>query len=132
MYSPAPRAATCGRIFLPSEMPSTQSLVEYVANTRIGEKGQLTIPKEYRDQLGLDTGAPIAVLRVGDALILIPEHDRFSALCASITDVLEHRGVSQTDLLDTLPATRERVFARRYPTLGRQARGGARRPDKGR
>ena len=28
-------------------MPSSQSQVEYVANSRIGEKGQLTIPKQY-------------------------------------------------------------------------------------
>jgi AbrB family looped-hinge helix DNA binding protein len=47
--------------------------VEYLAHTRIGEKGQLTIPKAYRDELGLDTGAPVAVLRIGEGLILIPE-----------------------------------------------------------
>ena len=46
-------------------MSSSQSQVEYVAHTRIGEKGQLTIPKQYRDELGLDTGAPVAVLRIG-------------------------------------------------------------------
>jgi bifunctional DNA-binding transcriptional regulator/antitoxin component of YhaV-PrlF toxin-antitoxin module len=38
-------------------MPVTQS-VEYVVSTRVGEKGQLTIPKKYRDDLGLDSGAP--------------------------------------------------------------------------
>ena len=50
--------------------------VEYLATTRIGEKGQLTVPKEYRDRLGLDPGAPMAVLRIGDGLILIPERTR--------------------------------------------------------
>lgn len=39
-------------------MPSSPSRVEYVANTRIGEKGQLTIPKQYRDELGLETVLP--------------------------------------------------------------------------
>ena len=61
-------------------MPSSQPQVEYVANTRIGEKGQLTIPKQYRDELSLDAGAPVAVLRVGEALILIPEQNRFRVL----------------------------------------------------
>jgi hypothetical protein len=39
-------------------MPTTQSQVEYVANTRIGEKGQLTIPKQYRVDIlpGLKAG----------------------------------------------------------------------------
>jgi AbrB family looped-hinge helix DNA binding protein len=27
-----------------------------MAHTRIGEKGQLTIPKQYRDEFGLETG----------------------------------------------------------------------------
>lgn len=111
-------------------MPSSQLQVEYVANSRIGEKGQLTIPKQYRDELGLDTGAPVAVLRVGEALILVPEQDRFRALCESITSVFERCKVTPTDLLDTLPAARERVFTRRYPELAGQTRSGARRRSK--
>ena len=113
-------------------MPSSQSQVEYVANSRIGEKGQLTIPKQYRDELGLGTGAPVAVLRVGEALILVPEQDRIRTLCESITSVFERRHVSPTDLLDTLPAARERVFARRYPELAGKARSGVRRRSEGR
>ena len=113
-------------------MLSSQSQVEYVANSRIGEKGQLTIPKQYRDELGLSTGAPVAVLRVGEALILVPEQDRFRTLCESITSVFERRQVSPTDLLDTLPAARKRVFARRYPELAGQARSRLRRRTEGR
>ena len=113
-------------------MPPSQSEIEYVANTRIGEKGQLTIPKQYRDEMGLDAGSPVAVLRVGEALMLIPEQNRFRALCESITSVFERRQLSPTDLLDTLPAARERVFARRYPELAGQARSGVRRRSEGR
>lgn len=113
-------------------MASSQSQVEYVANTRIGEKGQLTIPKQYRDELGLETGAPVAVLRVGEALILVPEQNRFRLLCESITSAFERYQLTPTDLLDTLPKARERVFARRYPELAGRARSGARRRSKGR
>jgi len=113
-------------------MPSGQSQVEYVASTRIGEKGQLTIPKHYRDELGLATGAPVAVLRVGEALILVPEQNRFRLLCESITSVFERGQLSPADLLATLPEARERVFARRYPEFAAQARSGARRRSKGR
>jgi AbrB family looped-hinge helix DNA binding protein len=88
--------------------------VEYMGNTRIGEKGQLTIPKQYRDDLGLDAGAPIAVLRIGESLMLIPEKNRFRLLCESIASVFEARQITPADLLDTLPRARERVFARRY------------------
>lgn len=111
-------------------MPTSQSRVEYVANTRIGEKGQLTIPKQYRDELGLETGAPVAVLRVGEALILIPEQDRFRLLCESIASVLARRHLTPADLLDTLPQARERVFARRYPQSVAPPRNGVRRRSK--
>lgn len=113
-------------------MPPSQSQVEYVANTRIGEKGQLTIPKQYRDELGLATGAPVAVLRVGEALLLIPEQNRFRLLCESITSVFERRQLTPADLLDTLPEARERVFARRYPELAEPARRATRRRSKAR
>jgi len=75
------------------------------------------IPKQYRDELGLGAGVPVAVLRVGEAFILVPEQDRFRTLCESITSVFERRQVSPTDLLDMLPVARRRVLARRYPEL---------------
>jgi AbrB family looped-hinge helix DNA binding protein len=108
-------------------MPTSQSSVEYVAHTRIGEKGQVTIPKPYRDELGLDTGAPVAVLRIGEVLMLIPEQKRFRILCESIASVLDRRQLEPSDLLDTLPAARRSVFLRRYPELARPPRGGRKR-----
>jgi AbrB family looped-hinge helix DNA binding protein len=95
-------------------------LVEYLATSRIGEKGQLTIPKAYRDAVGLAAGAPIAMLRVGDGLILMPEHARFSRLCDSIRAALKGVGVTEADLQATLPEARECVFARQYPKLAKK------------
>ena len=112
-------------------MSTTPSRVEYVANTRIGEKGQPAIPKQYRDDLGLGAGASVAVLRVGEGLMLIPEQNRFRVLCESIASVFERRQLTPTDLLDTLPEARQRVFARRYSELAGQERG-ERRRSKGR
>ena len=84
-------------------MSSSLSQVEYVSHTRIGEKGQLTIPKRYRDELGLATGSPVAVLRIGEGLMLIPEQNRFRILCESIASVLEHRQLSAADLRKPCP-----------------------------
>jgi AbrB family looped-hinge helix DNA binding protein len=104
-------------------MPVSEPQVEYVAHTRIGEKGQVTIPKPYRDELGLETGAPVAVLRIGEGLMLIPEQNRFRTLCESIESVLGARKLAPADLLSTLPAARRRVFLRRYPELADSAQG---------
>ena len=88
--------------------------VEYLTTTRIGEKGQITVPKQYRESLGLRNGAPFAVLRLGDGLILLPEQQRFERLCRRISAALAHAGAKPADLLATLPGIRKRVFARRY------------------
>ncbi len=42
--------------------------LEYLTTTKIGEKGQLTVPKQFREDLGLGNGAPFAVLRLGTGL----------------------------------------------------------------
>ena len=69
-------------------MAASTALMEYLTTTKIGEKGQLTVPKEFREDLGLGTGAPFAVLRLGDGLILLPEQQRFNLLCERISSAL--------------------------------------------
>jgi AbrB family looped-hinge helix DNA binding protein len=92
-------------------------LVEYLATTRLGERGTMTLPKEYRDALKLETGAPLTVLRIGDGLILIPEQKRFDELCDAIATRLENAGVHDAALQATLPEVREQLAKRRYPGL---------------
>lgn len=105
-------------------MATHKPVIEYLTTTRIGEKGQLTVPKEFRDDLGLGTGAPFAVLRLGDGLILLPEQQRFEHLCARVSDALATAGVAPEDLLATLPQARNRVYQRHYGS--RHLRRGAR------
>jgi bifunctional DNA-binding transcriptional regulator/antitoxin component of YhaV-PrlF toxin-antitoxin module len=93
--------------------------VEFLSTTRLGEKGQLTIPKQYRQSLALDAGAPIAVLQLGNGLLLIPEQARFRALCDRVSRVFSAHGVTARELLATLPEARQLVFTRLYPRLAR-------------
>ena len=98
-------------------MTETSTVVEFLSMTRMGEKGQMTIPKEFRSELGLKPGAPISVLRVGRGLILLPEQTRFERLCDRVASTLEGAGITESDLQETLPEARRRVVARRYPRL---------------
>jgi AbrB family looped-hinge helix DNA binding protein len=100
---------------MPASVKATAA--EFVGSTKIGEKGQLTIPKQFREDLDLAAGAPFAVLRVGNGLILLPEHQRFEQLCERVTSVLTNLGVKPQDLLATLPQARKRVFTRHYSAL---------------
>src|SRR5262249_18519071 len=95
----------------------TAKLVEYLATTRLGERGTMTLPKQYRDSLKLETGAPMTVLRLGDGLMLIPEQKRFDQLCDSIATRLENAGVTEAALQATLSEVREELARRRYPEL---------------
>ena len=101
-------------------MPSPEETsipVEYLTTTRLGEKGQITLPKAYRDTVALEVGAPITVLQLGSGLLLIPEDTRFRALCDRIATTFARHGVEADALLGTLPDARERVVARYYPQL---------------
>jgi AbrB family looped-hinge helix DNA binding protein len=105
-------------------MSTHDTTIEYLTTTKIGEKGQLTVPKQFRQDLGLGTGAPFAVLRLGDGLILLPEQRRFEQLCEQVSASLTSAGVTSNDLLATLSDARSRVYARRY---GKKASGPAAR-----
>src|SRR6266849_5106022 len=104
-------------------MATRLKTLEYLATTKIGEKGQLTVPKQFREDLGLGTGAPFAVLRLGDGLILIPEQQRFDRLCQQVSLALSAAGVTPNAVLKTLPAARQRVFERRYRAASPRKRG---------
>jgi AbrB family looped-hinge helix DNA binding protein len=95
-------------------MVSRPTTLEYLTTTKIGEKGQLTVPKQFREDLGLGTGAPFAVLRMGDGLVLLPEQQRFQQLCKQVTETLTGAGLTPEAILATLPEARVRVFERRY------------------
>lgn len=95
-------------------MASQQTLLEYLTTTKIGEKGQVTVPKQFRENLGLGTGAPLVVLRLGDGLILMPQQERFERLCSEISSALTANGIPPKAVLATLPKARERIFERRY------------------
>lgn len=102
-------------------MATQQALLEYLTTTKIGEKGQLTVPKQFREGLGLGTGAPFVVLRLGDGLILLPEQRRFEHLCEQISSALMAAEITPEELSATLPEARRRVFERRYGAKGSKA-----------
>lgn len=101
-------------------MTSQQAVLEYLTTTKIGEKGQVTVPKQFRDHLGLGTGAPFAVLRLGDGLILVPQQNRFERLCTEISSALTASGLKPKTVLATLPEARQRIFERRYGSSAKE------------
>lgn len=94
-----------------------EEIVEYMSTSRLGERGTMTLPKEYRDALHLEAGAPVSLVRIGDGLLLIPEHKRFEQICDSLSKRLADAGISEAALQATLPEVREQLTRERYPEL---------------
>jgi AbrB family looped-hinge helix DNA binding protein len=111
-------------------MASRQATLEYLTTTKIGEKGQLTVPKQFREDLGLGTGAPFAVLRLGDGLVLLPEQQRFERLCEAVNSALTGVGITPEAVLATLPESRKRVFARHYEKTSRPRKAARSKPTR--
>src|SRR5271170_3039815 len=109
-------------------MANHTTTLEYLTTTKIGEKGQLTVPKQFREDLGLGTGAPVAVLRWGDGLVLLPEQQRFQRLCDRLSEALTGAGLTPEQVLETLPEARDRVFERRYGKSDSSKKAPRRRP----
>ena len=93
---------------------ASNTTLEYLTTTKIGEKGQVTVPKQFRHELRLGTGSPFAVLRLGNGLILLPQQQRFEELCRQFSEWLTNAEMTPQMLLATLPEARTSVYARRY------------------
>jgi hypothetical protein len=76
----------------------------------------------------LGTGAPFAVLRLGDGLVLLPEQQRFEHLCQQVGAALTRVGLTPEAVLATLPEARKRVFARHYRKSSPSRKVSRRRP----
>ena len=94
--------------------------VAYFSTIRLSGKGQLVLPKEYRDEQNLKAGSDLAALKLGNGLLLLPQMEKFNALSSSIERVLTKNDLTGDDFLDTLDETREELFKEIYPEAARK------------
>ena len=99
------------------------NFIAYFSTLRISEKGQLVLPKEYRDEQHLKAGSDLAALKVGNGLLLLPQMSKFNALCNSIESVMVKNNLTADDFLETLDKTRDELFKEIYPTAAEENNG---------
>lgn len=85
--------------------------------THVGESGQLAIPAEYRDELGLLPGASVTLVRLGDSLLVIPDNADLEDAFGRVSGLFESIGISEENVLAELASIRQEEFARRFPHL---------------
>ncbi len=85
-----------------------------VGFTRIDDKGRFSLSKSMRTALGLGEGSTMAYVKVGEAIMLIPQDKHLADLMEAATQTLERAGISVQDMLDDLPEARAAVVEEHY------------------
>jgi bifunctional DNA-binding transcriptional regulator/antitoxin component of YhaV-PrlF toxin-antitoxin module len=88
-----------------------------VTTAPIGEQGQMILPQEFRAVNHLEPGDLVAMIQVGNQLILIPEKERFVQFSDSISTKLNEAGITEEMLQEGLSEVREEIARERYPEL---------------
>lgn len=85
---------------------------------RITEKGQVTIPKQIRDRLGVGPGSEVEFVEQGDMIVLekrtgapAATYASFDEWAADIAGTIENHGMDGKDFVDWLRGRRDDVDA---------------------
>jgi len=81
-----------------------------VATTRLSSRGQVVIPEEIRERLGLETGAQFVVVGEGDVVVLKavqpPSMRQFDALVGAARRAARQAGLKRRDVSDAVRRVR--------------------------
>lgn len=75
---------------------------------KMRERGQLTIPYEYRKELGLSKEDVLNILKIDDVLILVPRQLAGDVISKKIEGTMKKKGLTLQNLIDNLREQRKR------------------------
>ncbi|MBI5097878.1 MAG: hypothetical protein HZB30_01395 [Nitrospirae bacterium] len=85
---------------------------------KMRERGQLTIPYEYRKELGLEEKGMINLVKVGDVLVLTRRPLIGDETSRKIEKAMKKKGLSLDDLLSNLKEQRKKYNKEAYGKTG--------------
>jgi AbrB family looped-hinge helix DNA binding protein len=84
-----------------------------LATTKLSSKGQVVIPEEVRNSLGLKTGDQFIVIGKGDAVILKtisePSFDQFEELLLEAQKQAKKAGLKKNDIKNAIEKVRKKA-----------------------
>jgi len=84
-----------------------------VATTKLSSKGQVVIPEEVRNSLGLKTGDQFVVIGKGDAVIIKrisePLFDQFEDLLVEAQKQAKKAGLTKADIKSAIEKVRKKT-----------------------
>lgn len=75
---------------------------------KMRERGQLTIPYEYRKELGIGKEDVLNILKIGDVLILVPRQLAGDVVSRKIEAAMKKKGLTLDNLLKNLREQRKK------------------------
>ena len=79
-------------------------------SARVRIRGQITIPREIREEMDLEEQATVNIFRVGKALLMTPKRLQRSTLAKEVEREMKRQGLSLEDLLADLKSQRKRYL----------------------
>lgn len=86
--------------------------MQALGTIKLGERGQLTIPKSFREKKHIKKGDQFAVIEVGDGLMILPLDGVIEGLSRQIQKALAHAG--QYELDNMLSESRQELYKELY------------------
>ncbi len=80
----------------------------------IKARGQLTIPKKIREMSHLEEGNVVAILPVGDSLVITPRRLELDEARIQLKKLLKASGLTVEDLIEGTKEEREELYKETY------------------
>ncbi len=80
---------------------------------RMRSRGQITLPQEIRDDLKIDEGDTLSLVRIDNMLFLTPKRLRVTELAEKIAASMQEEGITLADMLQDLEEIREENWRKR-------------------
>src|SRR3989344_152758 len=81
---------------------------------RVQEKGQVTLPTEVREKLGLKKGDLVAVIETDEGVLISPQEIVATKALDRIGELLKEKGVSLEEIIESGREQRGSIIARQY------------------
>ncbi len=92
-------------------LQTTQSDTKLV---RVQEKGQVTLPSDMREKLGLKKGDLVAVMETSEGVFISPQVIVASKTLDKIGEALRGKGLSLEDLIESGREERDNIIEKKY------------------
>lgn len=81
---------------------------------RVQEKGQVTLPSEIREKLGLKKGDLVAVLETDEGVLISPQEIVATRALDRIGEVLKGKGISLEEIIESGREVRGSLIEKQY------------------